>query len=102
MIKLIKVKEDENIMFCSVQEENLSKDINIIVESEKGLSYVKTISDVKEYEEICTVVYSFYIQYENVCLERLVEVIIKMFKTKDTIENISEKQIMDEVYKGEI
>ena len=64
------------------------------------LNTYKSKLNVKEYEEICTVVYSFYIQYENVCLERLVEVIIKMFKTKDAIENISEKQIMEEVYNG--
>ena len=79
--------------------------LELIIAYEVYIQYLNTYKsklDVKEYEEICTVVYSFYIQYENVCLERLVEVIIKMFKTKDTIENISEKQIMDEVYKGEI
>lgn len=62
MIKLIKVKEDENIMFCSVQDDNLSKNINLIVDTERGLSYVKTVSNVKEYDEkdvpneICTFV----------------------------------------------
>lgn len=79
--------------------------LELMIAYEVYIQYLNTYKsklDVKEYEEICTVVYSFYIQYENVCLERLVEVIIKMFKTKDTIENISEKQIMDEVYKGEI
>ena len=79
--------------------------LELMIAYEVYIQYLNTYKsklDVKVYEEICTVVYSFYIQYENVCLERLVEVIIKMFKTKDTIENISEKQIMDEVYKGEI
>lgn len=79
--------------------------LELMIAYEVYIQYLNTYKsklDFKEYEEICTVVYSFYIQYENVCLERLVEVIIKMFKTKDTIENISEKQIMDEVYKGEI
>lgn len=79
--------------------------LELMIAYEVYIQYLNTYKsklDVKEYEEICTVVFSFYIQYENVCLERLVEVIIKMFKTKDTIENISEKQIMDEVYKGEI
>lgn len=79
--------------------------LELMIAYEVYIQYLNTYKsklDVKEYEEICTVVYSFYIQYENVCLERLVEVIIKMFKTKDTIENILEKQIMDEVYKGEI
>lgn len=79
--------------------------LELMIAYEVYIQYLNTYKsklDVKEYEEICTVVYSFYIQYENVCLERLVEVIIKMFRTKDTIENISEKQIMDEVYKGEI
>ena len=79
--------------------------LELMIAYEVYIQYLNTYKSklvVKEYEEICTVVYSFYIQYENVCLERLVEVIIKMFKTKDTIENISEKQIMDEVYKGEI
>ena len=79
--------------------------LELMIAYEVYIQYLNTYKsklDVKEYEEICTVVYSFYIQYENVCLERLVEVIIKMFKTKDTIENISEKQIMDEVYNGGI
>ena len=62
MIRLIKVKEEENVMYCNVKDNNLSKNINIIVESEKGLSYVKTVSDVNEYEEndvpaeVCTFV----------------------------------------------
>ena len=62
MIKLIKVIEDENIMFCSVQDDNLSKNINLIVDTERGLSYVKTVSNVKEYDEkdvpneVCTFV----------------------------------------------
>lgn len=62
MIKLIRVKEEENIMFCSVQDDNISSDINIIVDTERGLSYVKTISDIKEYDEkdvpkeVCTFV----------------------------------------------
>ena len=79
--------------------------LELMIAYEVYIQYLNTYKsklDVKEYEEICTIVYSFYIQYENVCLERLVEVIIKMFRTKDTIENISVKQSMDEVYKGEI
>lgn len=77
--------------------------LELMIAYEVYIQYLNTYKsklNVKEYEEICTVVYSFYIQYENVCLERLVEVIIKMFKTKDAIENISEKQIMEEVYNG--
>ena len=91
--------------YIKLIEKNKIRVLELMIAYEVYIQYLNTYKsklDVKEYEEICTVVYSFYIQYENVCLERLVEVIIKMFKTKDTIENISEKQIMDEVYKGEI
>ena len=91
--------------YIKLIEKNKIRVLELMIAYEVYIQYLNTYKsklDVKEYEEICTVVYSFYIQYENVCLERLVEVIIKMFKTKDTIENISEKQIMDEVYKGDI
>lgn len=51
MIKLITINDNESIMFASVKDFDLKKDMNVIVESEKGVFLARTISDIKEYDE---------------------------------------------------
>ena len=51
MIKLIMVKENNNTLFCSVNSNELKKDMDLIVESDRGLLFVKSVSEVREYDE---------------------------------------------------